>query len=72
MHPELQAEIRFGLHNSNSASIDDYMGLLQLFYEQGDEWIAANAEIISLREDMHKEKDPLAACRREAGASRQS
>lgn len=60
MHPELQAEIRFGLNNSNDANIQDFIDLLQSFYDQGSEWSSANRVIVNLRESMHKEKDPVA------------
>lgn len=60
MHPELQAEIRFGLLNSNDANIEDFIDLLQSFYDQGSEWLSANRVIVNLRESMHKEKDPVA------------
>jgi hypothetical protein len=47
LHPELQAEIKFGLDQSGSA--DEMLENLDLFYARGDEWRAADNEIRRLR-----------------------
>lgn len=45
LHPELQAEIEFGLENSDDATRADFLGLLETFFEQGEEWARADADI---------------------------
>ncbi len=49
MHPELQAEIMFGLENSDVDNIDKLSELCDLFLEQGEEWKNADQEIKNLR-----------------------
>lgn len=51
MHPELQAEIEFGLSQSDRREIDDFEELFEVFLENGDEWREASKEIVRLRED---------------------
>lgn len=50
-HPELQAEIDFGLSNSmrDDLSTDNFAGMANIFYAQGEQWNAVNADIISRR-----------------------
>jgi hypothetical protein len=47
LHPELQAEITFGLDQSRTAN--DIIENLRLFYARGEEWKAAENEIRRLR-----------------------
>lgn len=61
MHPELQAELEFGLRNSqdvNSATLLDYV---QILFEQGSDWDEAEASIVGLRVGKAKVVDPVAA-----------
>jgi hypothetical protein len=60
MHPELQAEIDFGLRNSDGTDLNGFTDLLQLFREQGEDWRQALDEIIRLREAKVRHPDPLA------------
>lgn len=60
MHPELQAELRFGIENSKDTGSNDFLDLMQLMYEQSEDWADANREILRLREGMQKLADPVA------------
>lgn len=57
MHPELQAEIMFGLENSNVDKIDELSELCELFLDQGDEWKDADQEIKDLRHSCNVSTD---------------
>lgn len=49
-HPELRAEISFGVDNSTEFnSVDDIVENVKLFYARGSEWAAAEADIVELR-----------------------
>lgn len=52
MDPELQAEIEFGIENSKELDVSAITDLLKLLYEQGNDWQAANDEIINIREGI--------------------
>lgn len=60
MHPELQAEMLFGIENSRDAKPSEISELIKLLSEQGEEWSEADKEILRLREGMKKEVDPAA------------
>jgi hypothetical protein len=47
LHPELQAELTFGIEQSGSS--EEMLDNLKLFYARGDEWRAADNEIRRLR-----------------------
>ena len=49
MHPELQAELKFGLENSSVSSVDELSELCELFLEQGDEWKKQDQYIKDIR-----------------------
>ena len=52
LHPELQAEIEFGLEQSSSATENDYLDYLKAFLEQGADWHdAGEVAIQGLRSD---------------------
>jgi hypothetical protein len=55
MHPELQAEVRFGLDNSESASVD-LLELLDSFLKQDSEWVEADAFIRSSVSEITREQ----------------
>lgn len=59
MHPELQAELRFGIENSKDVSLEGIIDLLSTFYDQGDEWDEANKEILNLRDKINKVEDTI-------------
>ncbi len=59
LHPELQAELKFGIENSRDKESDDFMQLLQEFIEQGDDWKEAEGAIVNLREQSSRYADPI-------------
>jgi hypothetical protein len=59
MHPELQAEISFGLDNSTDRDLDDFKQLSSAFLEQGEDWAAANEQIIEQRNKSTKLRDSV-------------
>jgi DNA polymerase III delta prime subunit len=60
MHPELQAELEFGIDNSEGADADHTMHLVRLFYEQGADAEDADRSVRQRREGKRKEEDPAA------------
>ena len=60
MHPELQAELEFGIDNSGDLSISTVLDLVDQFYQQGQEWEAADDDIKTRRETKHRAVDPIA------------
>jgi hypothetical protein len=55
LHPELQAELEFGMTQSASAKAEEYLEYLKLFLEQGSEWQeAGEAQIQSLRSETNQ------------------
>lgn len=49
-HPEIRAEIRFGVENSTDfESIDDILENVRLFYARGQEWASAETDIVEQR-----------------------
>ena len=72
MHPELQAEIAFGLDNCENPD-SDLLGLLDSFFAQDDDWQEADADIRArtadtTREPMSNEAELAQAAEREIGA----
>ncbi|WP_040726656.1 DEAD/DEAH box helicase family protein [Thiomicrorhabdus sp. Kp2] len=53
-HPELQAELSFGVAQSKDKSILDFEENFALFLENGDEWDAANQMIVEERNRAEK------------------
>ena len=45
MHPELQAEIQFGLDNSGAGSPADLLELIRKFLHQSSEWKPADEAV---------------------------
>ncbi|MYN66257.1 MAG: DEAD/DEAH box helicase [Acidobacteria bacterium] len=60
MHPELQAELEFGIQNSEDLSIPVVVDLLDQFYQQGPDWEVADDDIKIRRETKHRVADPVA------------
>ncbi len=60
MHPELQAEIQFGLENSGAGSHAALLDLIRKFLAQSEEWKPADEAIRSLREGKVRQPDPVA------------
>jgi len=53
MHPELQAEIEFGIEQSKGASSRDFIDNLRAFLDQSADWESANDDIIARRQETH-------------------
>lgn len=49
LHPELQAELQFGMDESKENTVEEFIENVGLFLEQGEEWLSADSEIVSLR-----------------------
>jgi len=64
LHPELQAELTFGMEQSGSS--EEMLENLKLFYARGDEWKAADNEIRRLRGEVTQAALPALAQLREA------
>lgn len=50
LHPELQAEIEFGLENSQGISLDELIDNARLFWGRSREWFDVEADIVALRD----------------------
>ncbi len=61
LHPELHAELDFGIDQAKGATIDEYLENFGIFLAQGDDWRAANGEIVSRRDDLQQTTLPGAA-----------
>lgn len=49
-HPEMRAEISFGVNNSTDfRNVDDILENVRIFYKREEEWGAAEGEIVDLR-----------------------
>ncbi len=49
-HPEMRAEIKFGIDNSTDfKNVDEILENVRLFYTRGVDWLEAEAEIVNLR-----------------------
>jgi hypothetical protein len=60
LHPELQGELRFGLEESRDRESADFLDLLEVLFEHGEEWQKAEKQIRELRGDATKGDDPAA------------
>lgn len=58
LHPEIQAEIQFGVEQSKDVKARDFEDILKLFLENGEDWEAANQDIIQLRESVSRADFP--------------
>ncbi len=61
LHPELHAEIAFGIDQARGSSIENYLENFGIFLAQGDEWRAANVEIVTKRNEVRTALPPGAA-----------
>jgi len=64
MHPELQAELDFGIANSADKTADDFLAVMKLFRTPA--WDEAEAHIVETREELTRSDDPAAAALRNA------
>jgi hypothetical protein len=61
LHPELQAELQFGIDQSKDMRASDFLENLGIFFAQGDEWGQADNEIVALREKAEQKGLPGAS-----------
>jgi hypothetical protein len=61
MHPELQAEIDFGLENSEDRSSDDFVELARDFLSKSADWRQAEDAIVAKRNSLTRVADDTAA-----------
>lgn len=57
-HPELQAELEFGIEQSKDSDRSTLLSYVRLFLEQGEEWHSANQSILQLRDASAREVIP--------------
>lgn len=58
LHPELHAELNFGIEQAKGTSIADYLDNLGTFLAQREDWRAANDDIISKRDLLEQLPPP--------------
>lgn len=58
LHPELQAEIEFGIEQSKELEASEFVENLKLFLKQGEEWQLADNHILSIRKDKIQKQLP--------------
>lgn len=56
LHPELQAELEFGIEQSKNMTLKGFIENINEFSGQTDEWFEADKEIISSRDRLNKEE----------------
>lgn len=59
MHPELQAEISFGLDNSNEMSTQDFVEIAAAFLSRSNDWQNAEGDIRTRRDKSLKVPNPI-------------
>jgi Rad3-related DNA helicase len=64
LHPELQAEVRFGLENSEVDGPTTLVDLSAAFIKQSPDWLDAESSIRELRDQSSRAEDPSAAALR--------
>jgi hypothetical protein len=57
-HPELQAELEFGVGQSKDSSLADFEENLETFLENGKDWENANQMIVELRQEATQKDFP--------------
>ena len=57
-HPELQAEIEFGVNQSSDVKSDDDLENLHIFLRHDTEWEEANKDILVVRDQSTQEAHP--------------
>jgi hypothetical protein len=58
LHPELQAEIRFGVEQSKQVTFEDLIDNFSIFLKNGKEWEAVNQQIVQYRQSATMEPFP--------------
>jgi hypothetical protein len=57
-HPELQAEIEFGLTQSRDLSAPDFLDNLRIFLAQGRDWLAVEPQLLATRDRLERVPRP--------------
>ncbi|MDD4409168.1 MAG: helicase C-terminal domain-containing protein [Candidatus Pacebacteria bacterium] len=57
-HPELQAELNFGIEQSKNINIDDIIENVNIFLENGKTWEEVSQQIVALREGANQNQFP--------------
>ncbi len=58
LHPELQAELNFGIEQSKEMTADEFIDNLKIFFRQGRDWNEADSYIVSLRHNLTQKQLP--------------
>ena len=58
LHPELQAELTFGIEQSKDIAVRDIIENFETFLENGEEWEEVNQEIVARRKQATQEPFP--------------
>jgi hypothetical protein len=58
MHPELQAELAFGIEESKERSIPDFLKNLEIFLDHGEQWDEADEVIVAERDELDRQDLP--------------
>ncbi len=58
LHPELQAEIEFGIDESKDRDLDGFLVNLGIFFEHGDDWNEVDEYIVAERDERTQEPLP--------------
>jgi hypothetical protein len=58
LHPELQAELQFGIDNSKEETTEGFMENLRAFLQQTDEWRHADSQIVQIRQSTSRKQLP--------------
>lgn len=69
MHRELQAELEFGLENSQKLPAEGFAELLALFLKRGEEWQVAERAILDLASTKKRETEALSKALGEVAAA---
>lgn len=66
LHPELQAEIKFGKEQSDTRDAEEFLENLSLFLKRGEEWQQVEENILEIREESSQLLLPGTDCLRMA------
>lgn len=58
LHPEIQAELQFGIEQSMGANKEKFKEFLSTFFNYGEDWESANQDIIDLRDTLSQDSFP--------------
>ncbi|MEQ7417379.1 DEAD/DEAH box helicase [Xanthomonas campestris pv. campestris] len=61
LHPEIQAELQFGIEQSTGSSSSEFLENLSTFLRNDETWEVANQDILDLRDGLIQEKFPAIA-----------